>query len=944
METFLAEVARRLRADHPEGLQHTTVVFNNRRSGLFLQRQFARMEGQPFLLPRILGIDELIAELGEMEIVPNEFLIFELFDIHRHTSNEGRKFETFEEFISFGDMMLSDFSEIDLYCVDARQLFSNLHDLKSLGEWDIEAARLTPFQEHYLTFFKSLYHYYSELHSRLAASRKAYSGMAYRHVAENIESITQGRSSQDYCFVGFNALTTCEKIIIEHYVRDGTGRLYTDGDAHYATDPMQEAGHFLRKHQELLGNIDRFHNHFSQGHKEITIVSCPENVMQCKYAGLLLSEQAQKFADGDIEQTALVLADESLLLPALNSLPAEIRSANITMGYPFRNTATHALMLKLFSLHQQRHGNGYYHTDVRDLLSDPAVAGLMGETVLYAKVSDLLKEEHIIYARREELKTVCTTAEASFEAVEFLFPAAEPSPDDFLAIAQRLVLRLYEAETLSNNPKEKEALGCLLEIIRHFISLQQDYHFIESLSVLSKIYTHMAHRRSVAFYGEPLFGLQILGVLETRNLDFKRIILLSANEGVFPANKSANTLIPFNLKKAFGIPTYHDKDAVYAYNFYRLLQRADRVHILYSTEAEGMGKGEPSRFVLQVRDELSHRYPQIITLHEEALSAGSGTVPLHIPDCYEKDPASIKRIDELSASGFSPSVLNKYRNCPLRFYYEEVLRLKEGEALKEDLEQNELGDCIHEALEAIYSRDPDGRVKRATLRKAIDELDDIINRVLHEQFLHGRSQLGRNHFYKSIAKIQLTNFLRSEIKELERIGDGTIQLVGLEEELAEEVTFPTKSGGKPVLLKGRADRIDRVGGLLRIIDYKSGRADPVELEVLSPDAEYTMVPDKWFQVMMYAYLYQHGRPYREPLRTGVVALRRSSSQLLTATWGRQDILDHNLLDRFETMLLSLIDDIMNPDLPFAATPSYKNCATCSFRELCRWNETSEPET
>ena len=333
MESFLSEIAQRLLNEYQDSLDKVTVVFNNRRSGLFLRQQFLKLSGEPLFLPRTIGMDILVSELGETEIISNELLLFELFDIHRNLLGENRKYDTFEEFITFGDTMLADFSEIDLYCVNAKQLFSNLHDIKSIGEWDIDSGKLTPFQEKYLLFYNTLYQYYNLLHQRLESQHKAYAGMAYRHVAENIEDILSKRNSnQQVCFVGFNALSTSETRIIQHYIKNGLGKLYTDGDAYYYENEQQEAGHFLRKHHLSFPNIGNYDDHFAIGKKNITIINCPENILQCKYTGKIIEKELQANPESKLNQTAIVLADESLLLPMLNSLPKEVKTANITMG------------------------------------------------------------------------------------------------------------------------------------------------------------------------------------------------------------------------------------------------------------------------------------------------------------------------------------------------------------------------------------------------------------------------------------------------------------------------------------------------------------------------------------------------------------------------------------------------------------------------------------
>lgn len=928
METFLADVAQDLCRRHPHDLDRVTVVFNNRRSGLFLRRQFGGMSDKPFFLPRITGFDDLVADLGGLEIVPNELLLFELFDIHSHLDNPGRKFDTFEDFIAFGDTMLADFSQIDLYCVDARSLFGNLHDLKSLGEWDIEGSTLTPFQEQYLRFYASLSDYYEGLRHRLLTRRKAYSGMAYRHVAENIDTLAERLDCEEVCFVGFNALSACEDRIIRHFVSRGTGRVYSDGDAYYFDDDAQEAGHFLRRLATEYDGIGPFPNHFAQGRKNVTLVSCPEPVLQCKYAGNLLARMAQAGDGGPLEQTALVLGDESLLLPVLNALPEEIHTANITMGYPFAETSAHALTLKLFSLHLRRHGKYFYHQDINDILSDYCVARLLGAPDMHARLTRLLAKQHIVYADPDEIAAILGELECSTATLDYLFTPEPPSPDIFLQTARRLTTDIHESHLLDQNLKELEALGCLLQTLDHFIGLQEQYHFVESLPVLQKIYTRLARRRSVAFYGEPLSGLQILGMLETRNLDFRRIILLSANEGVMPAGNNDNSLIPYNLKTAFGLPTYHEKDAVYAYNFYRLLQRADEVFLLYSTDTEGLGKGEPSRFLLQLRHELANRLPGNVTLREEVVEAGNDAEERPFVRKQEKSGTIIHRLKEMADYGLSPSALNKYRACPLKFYYENVLGLREVDEVSEDLAQSDLGTCIHAVLQEAYSRDNDGRLRKETLEAVLDDLDGILSRVLEELFSHGRSHLGRNHFLESVARKQIAASLQSEIRSLDE--GHSIEIVGLEQPLA----HPLVLGDDTVRIIGTADRIDRADGRLRIVDYKSGRVDDRDLRVDAPDVDLLDVKDKWFQVVLYAWLYVRDSDNVEPCLSGIQPLGRLDAPLLTVSWGGEELLTSEHLARFEEGLVRMVGDLMNPAIPFEAHPGCDLCAYCPFRETC----------
>lgn len=934
MSSFLQSVAQRIYADHPLDMDKVTVVFNNHRSGLFLRKQFASLDVPSFFLPRIIGMDQLISELGHFQIVPNEFLLFELFNIHCEIGGDQRKYATFEEFISFADMMLSDFSEIDLYCVDAAQLFSNLHELKEIGKWDIEGTQLTPFQQQYLDFYKSIYQYYSLLHERLLSQGKAYSGMAYREVAEHVDSmIDESEYKHDIYFVGFNALSESESRIIKNFVRRGIGHFITDGDAYYFDDPSQEAGYFLNKHRMDYTEIGGYANHFATGQKKITLVSCPENVLQVKYAGRLL-EQLPHDANQD-EQTALVLADEGLLVPVLNALPQSVEAANVTMGFPFVNTNAHALMMKLLALYSNARRELFYHRNVIDLLSDYYVGRLLHNEDLHSIIVEGLASEQVIYTSGATLKEILSKSDVSVDDIEFLFSSSEISPNDFLEICTRLIEVLVKSEVFDNNHKEREVLAYWLQIVQYLRDIQQQYSYIQNLTALQKVYERLARKRSISFYGEPLSGLQILGVLETRNLDFKRVIMLSVNEDVLPSGKSNNTLIPLGLKVNAGMPSYTEKEAVYAYNFYRLLQRAEEVYLVYNTETTGMGKGEPSRFILQLQAELAKRYPDHITIEEQVVTVDNITLQDSDSNEIRNVEAVRKRLLQMNEKGFSPSALNVFRGCPKRFYYQNVLSVYEQQNVEEDIDQSELGTCIHEVLEAVYRQAIGGHVTVELLQNGLKQLDTYLDASFQKVLQKGRTKEGRNLFLHSVARAQLSKFLEHEIKLLKE-GEHTLSMVDVESKMTHPLALGDDFWLPSANIQGVSDRIDRFDDHLRIVDYKSGSVDPGDLKLKVSNGELK-VPDKWFQVMQYAWVYRNAHHLAEDMVSGIYPLRSLGSDFIPAEMDGVTLLGEQQFSKFEEMLREVVRQVLDLNHPFEATPS-KACAYCPFATSCSQSE------
>lgn len=930
METFLKQAARRILAEHPTDTDRTLVVFNNHRSELFMRRAFERISaeaGSTFFLPQMTTIDELVAQLSGLRIVPNEFLLFELYRIHIELGGPDRKYQTFEEFMSFGDVMMSDFSEVDRYCVDAKDLFVNLHDLKAIGEWDIENPTMSPFQRQYLEFYRSLYDYYSQLRERLLSRGEAYGGMAYRQVAESIGGQWPTANDQwtAVYFVGFNALSECERRIIGEYARRGMGTLLTDGDPYYYADSMQEAGHFLRKHSPEFPDIEpRGTSLFGMGEKQITIVECPEAVLQCKYAGKLLSEHGDWLTDP--ESTAIVLADESLLMPTLGALPDsdEDYGVNISMGYSYADSGIHQLMLRLLALYRQARHDGYYHSTIVELLADYHIGHLLEQKELRQKASAFMESENRIRCSGDEINALLGT-----DTLSFLFPSEPPSVDGVLALARRLASLLVQRGVTDSNKKERQALGGLAEILEYLSQLQAEYSFVTNLQTLEKIYQRIAQRHSIAFLGQPLSGLQILGVLETRNLDFRRVILLSANEGVLPSGRNQNTLIPYELQRVFHLPTYEEKDAVYAYNFYRLLQRADEVYLCYSSESEAMGKGEESRFVKQVRDELARRFPQNIHVHDLVVDLGTDLHRGTSEAIGHKTDAVMHRLRELALRGFSPTSLNNYIECPLRYYYSNVLDINEPEGVEEDLDASQLGTCVHSVLQKVYSPCIGHAVDAAVLRAALDDLPQLMQDAFADLYRHGRSTEGRNRFLYSVGESQLRHVLQKELALVE--GGARLEIVALEQEMR----LPMGDG---VALKGFVDRIDRLNGVLRIVDYKTGRLDDAEISLGSDDLDAGHIPGKWLQLMSYALMYirtlPDGASQQPTISAGIYPLRNLRAGVKLARWDGSTRITAPQLTLFEQRLRELIEELMNPDIPFLPPERPQGCAFCPVRAFC----------
>lgn len=1022
MEFFLHEVAEKIGKKHNRDMNRVAVVFNNRRPFQFLKKELSKVVEIPFFPPTMMTMDDLVRQISGSEIVQKEFLLFDLYDVYRKSEAYESRKEQFEEFISIGEMMLSDFSEIDLYRVDAQQLFSNVDDAKRIEAWGktlgSDKSQPSDLMKNYLKFYHSLYGVYSAFRQHLAKDNRAYSGMAYRMVADMIDSKIDDLRYEHVYFVGFNALSESEKHIVQAFVKQGRGSIIADGDDYYYTDISQESGHFLRMMQKQFPQAgffpvheDHFDSHFASD-KKINVVACPENVLQAKYVGQFLTDLTKNCdkeqRDELLKNTAIVLADEKMLVPVLNSLPEGI-AVNVTMGFPFAHSMVCNFVLKLLELHRNCHADRFYYEDVVSVLSDSFVCRLAGYDVKPSQIVRWLNEKHLVYSSLSDIMDMLnshnTVADFSNEVIERLFSSEASSVDGMIKLWNYCLDAIEQAMGSANtqddedvpsgqnlpqedgrkesNVFEKEAnvLKGLRTVVSHFIELQERYHFIDNLATLRKIYDRFVRRLSVSLIGEPLQGLQITGMLEARNLDFDRVILVSAGEGVLPAGMSGNSLIPYDLKggvlagynphtgdyikRGAGMPTYNDRDAVYANHFYSLIQRASEIHLVYCTDPDASGKGEPSRFVMQVRDELAPRYnikvntinvlaPHSTTLSHYIVGEKTDEVMLRLREMV--DGEEVERYGRKTIRALSPSALNTFNSCQMRFYYQYVLRMREQDELAEEAEASDLGDCVHAVLEDVF-RPVNGQliVTMDILDKALLETDKMIEQWFSERYGEEGAKVGRNYMMQQVAKRQVKNYIKFEREQIVNGFNTTILSVESGDLSASMDITLSNDEVVRAYVAGRADRIDTVSSsdetFLRIVDYKTG-------SVLKTDLEYHLdsnnVPDKWFQVMFYAWLYKKNHPgTHEDMLSGIIPLRRNEPQFMNAVIkGAKDeasdiALNDAAFEVFEKELRNRLQLLFEPEnfKPLSQSErtgkDHSKCAFCPVLAFCRLQPDAE---
>lgn len=952
MKTFLDEIAQKLLLNHNTDLRHICVVMPNRRAGLFLKKALTRIAGKSLWSPQIFSIEDFLINISGLNKTDQVALTFELFEIHRELEQENAR--DFEQFSKWGQVMLSDFNEIDMHMIGAKDMYSYLNEVKAIEKWNPDGRPLTSTEKEYLAFFNSIYKYYDRLQQRLRETKSGYQGMIYRHTAENIRAISQKLNWTKIYFAGFNALTKAEETVIDYLRENQHAEMVRDADAYYLDDKNQEAGEFLRQQLEnegtkKFGPISTF---FKNSEKNIKVFGIPGKEGQAAKAGELLYKSHQN-KSYRLEETAVILADEGLLIPVLNALPKDIQTFNITMGYPVRLTQPFTFIMLLLRTFDNvtRFGNleteehkGFYYRDILRILSHSLVTGYFDTRDF---VTRLNKSKQVFYQPDDIIERA---AKGQFQKfLTSIFSAPKPSPSQILDIITEVIqtFRHLMQSRIRENARDHEA-KLQLEYLFHAAitfkrlrDLNTRYKSIITTRTLKDLFRQISSQTRLPFTGEPLKGLQIMGMLETRNLDFKRIILLSANEGNLPASAMGNSLIPYDIQVEMKMPTHNQKNAVFAYHFYRLLQRAEKIDIIYNTEPDKLGGGEQSRYVQQIMNELP-AYNHKIYIKEHVETTPPPTKPADQSIEIPKTDEIFKSLMQYAAKGLSPTSLNQYRRCPLQFYLKNVAGINELEEVEENLEARTIGTIVHQVLEDMYKPFLKKHVSADAIRMMKQNTGNFIQAAFEKHYSKGQVKFGKNRLIYEVISNFIHAFLQFELDESAN-GNDALTIHGLEKPVISDnlsAHFPGLEDYE-IRLRGFIDRMDQVGDTVRIIDYKTGKTEKADLLINSfEDFEDGEKKDKAFQVLLYAWLFVNTQPAKaQKLTTGIISLPKLTNKLMNfgVRISRSETdynIDDDKLEEFEHYMLELMADIFNRDLPFSQVEDDKVCSYCNFREIC----------
>lgn len=962
MKPFLYQVATLFYQQYGAEIHRLAFVFPNRRAGLFFQKYLSEISEKPLFSPSILTINDLFMQLSGKHPADKIQMLFRLYELYKQRSGSS---ESFDEFIYWGEMLLNDFDDIDKYMVDARMLFRNVSDLKSLDDdfnylspEQVQAIRSfwssfypkgdSSNQQHFLELWEILYDLYAGLRTSLAKDGCGYDGMIFREVVEQLEKEPMSDFPFDQVvFVGLNALSVSEERLLLALQKKGVADFYWDYVGPWVTDPDNKASFFLERNLRLFPS--RMELPATEPvQAEIRVMGVPSAIGQAKQVYPILQALAdeQQLTDESALRTAIVLPDEHLLVPVLNAIPEAIQHINVTMGYPLAGTPVAALMEYILTLQKNiRYIDRvpvFYFRDVLPILNHQYVMAAAPEEVSQL-VKDMTAGNRIyVHAadlnRHELLSILFTPVQNTEELSDYLIHVLEalnaclrnnrPNPDD--------------EEMISNSTQttvdiEQEFIFHYFATVNRMKEVMREAKIEMRLDTYFRLLKRMTDLITIPFEGEPLSGLQVMGVLETRALDFDRLIILSMNEGIFPLKKAANSFIPYNLRRGFGLPTYEHQDSVWAYHFYRLIRRAKQVTLLYDTRTTGLQTGEVSRFVHQLR--YHYQYPLIDEL--VVYDVASSAVP---PISVQKTAEVEKLLSDFLSGGtraLSASAINTYLDCPLKFYFSVLEQIQEEDEITETVERDVFGSILHKVMEDLYASFK-GKLVTADLLKLLRKDQPLLTGTIARAF----AEL----FFKSpvVRPLEGENFLTGEMirKYAEKILEQDARFTPfhyIESEKKVRATI-TLSDKRVVQLKGFIDRVDSLDRVLRIVDYKTG-SGKLEFESVEGlfDKEAKDRPKAVMQVFLYAWMYQQLPEYTGmPIQPTIYYLRtlfqRSFDPVVEQKKGRGKADKVNsfqdFASDFEDKLRQCLDEIFNLDIPFTQTETGKACAYCSFRGLC----------
>lgn len=930
-------------------MDHLVLVLPSIRAKKYVMKALADRQTKPFFAPEIWTIDQWIRENSTYRIQDKLATIFELYKIHQELCEEDED-ASFDSFLTWVQMLLSDFEELEKYLVDAKLLFKNLRDIREIERWSPENEPLTEAQEKYLRFWDRLPAYYGKLQAALKKENLAYSGMAFRQVAEEISLVFNKDKDAYFLFCGFNALSKAELTIMRQLRKMGRAEFLINADAYYLKPNHHEAGAFLR---DALNFMEIRQPHFvthkmASEPKRLKVIECTQHIGQVHVASTILAQLSRE----EIDQTLLLLADEDLVMPMIKNLPLNVEKANITMGIQLRNTPIKLWVDLLFSFQESlerfNSANAYYHKDLARLWKHPFYQALLPKECEKAqlKLEKEITDKNKLFIGKDR---VAHNSPLLHEFYRLIGESWGQNWAKALDVMRSLNTMIFQVLT-EKEEFEKAIIRAFDANVQNFANQWTNEAPEMARRTFRTLFQQSYNSAAIAYEGNPIEGLQIMGLLETRMLDFQRIICLGLNEGNMPPGNPLQTLIPMDLRAGVGMPTSREKHGLFAHHFYRLLHEVEDMTITYTNMKEEMMSSEASRYLQQIELEWS-RENEHFSLEKSVYTLEAETKNVRL-DEVEKTAEILAKLDEVLERSLSASGINKFLSCPLDYYYRYLLEYGEEDDVEEEINASSLGTILHEALEemytpfAMYNAEGEKQEKaRPVTAVDIAEMQAKGEAQVHKGFLKHYDNdakaflTGKNYLSYKMAQKLLDRYL---VYEKERISKMSTPcwIFGLERSLSWEHTFEVNGAQKTIRLVGNIDRINYLNEKMEVIDYKSGSPSNGVFVIKRNPKKELELEDVLFDTLTHdngsgkflLQLFIYGLLIRENLKTipnklEIISFIKYPDGGLSLE--SPDYSMEEMLDAFPAVLERIVREMYDDTIPFQHKDKYRSyCQYC----------------
>ncbi len=909
--------------------RHLTIVLPSERAKKYLSASLFNTFGKVIYAPKMVTIDQLVKLSAPIPVIDKTRLVVMLFEIHQQLDN-GKHAIPFDEFLEWAPILLSDFDELDRYLLNIDQVFKDLRNIKDLEYWHLEEADMTPARKRFLEFWDLLPKLYHKLQEKLKDSNRMNAGSAYKYLANNIDVLFTEDQNQHYLFAGFNAMSKSEMDILRQTYRLGRGHIIIDGDSFYMDNQSHEAGMFLRQLKSYLEvkELPFVSDYLGNKEMQIRVVECPQATGQVKIA----ANELEKVPKEELKDTLVLLADENLIIPFLKNIPKYVEKTNITLGMPLKSSAVKNWVDILFQIQENSvrfKTAAIYHADLKRLFAHPFILSI-------AKTADLDLMQRIEgdLVRKNRLFLDLRKVKFSAEINQIFAVCMTRWENNWgFAIDQiRLLNKLIFKNLTDVSMFEKALIYHFDQAIIDFQNIVKEQWPEMRMRSFRTIFTQHWSNKSIAYHGNPIDGLQVMGLLETRLLDFKRIICLGLNEGSMPPTNPIQSMLPMDLRRYAGLPTPREKQGLFAHHFYRLLHHCDELIVTYSGAKDGTASAERSRYLMQLELELS-RINKKVDYKFEFYSVPIENNKRADRQSIEKDEAVINRLDEFFARSTSISKLNSFIRCPLDFYYKHVLDFGEEKTVEEEMESSTLGTIVHAVLEDFYKPfvrylenmelNPKHRLLSVDDIKLMEvQTEQKVKEKFMEQFNNDFSAFstGKNQLSYRMAISMVENYLKEQRSSIKQ--GNQISIIALEQNFKIPLEIKGESRTYSILLNGTIDRIETVNNKIRVVDFKTGntKEDDMKISVrgrskseVKSFVEQAIKSKHGLQLITYAYMYKN-RFAVWPEEAGILSLVKPHKGVMLLTC--EDMTLADMATYFEEIMGSILDQIYDINEPF----------------------------